>query len=417
MFGTIKTIITILCEKDPSKEKIVLSLDDLCPVWIKYNTSFKPAEEIPKDEGLAQTGNGGAETAAVARVVPKTEEPGMMVEPPASGKTHVMVQAFYSEVIEPHRDILIANGILEGINRIVELLETWGDCPSVVAGLADTERGELARIGDLLSNVTLREHSFNVTRIALQLLKKAYDDPVGFIPPMIVAALGHDLGKIPQLRGEGRYAMADHPPISASIVEKIFGKESRSHWLNVVTKAIGDHHQSTTDPFSALLKEADGKARQMEIEREEKRASPAWEEWFDCRELLRLVGAKVNVIQTGNLFHAFSVDESVYCDPTFLYETAGAMASRKQIIDITLLRDVDKEKALRRIVDALRHADMLTQDVGKAYITRKYEIEMEQAPPKKMYLVPLKASAFENRPEFEEIKRSHPPIIRGIKAL
>jgi hypothetical protein len=48
MFDTLKSVVAILFEKDPPREKIVLSLDDLCPLWIKYNTSFKTAEEKPQ---------------------------------------------------------------------------------------------------------------------------------------------------------------------------------------------------------------------------------------------------------------------------------------------------------------------------------------------------------------------------------
>ena len=46
MFETVRTIIAILREKEPPAEKIVLSLDDLCPIWIKYNSSFKPAAVV-----------------------------------------------------------------------------------------------------------------------------------------------------------------------------------------------------------------------------------------------------------------------------------------------------------------------------------------------------------------------------------
>ena len=59
-------------------------------------------------------------------------------------------QAFYAEVIEPHKETLA--GMLEGINRIMELLERYGDCPSVVDTIADSEK-KVERIGDILSKV------------------------------------------------------------------------------------------------------------------------------------------------------------------------------------------------------------------------------------------------------------------------
>ena len=411
MFETVKMIFAILREKDRPREALVLSLDDLCPIWIKYNSSFKPIAVVKE---TTEAASGPEETVLP---VPPAEDAGMQADEPQppSGKALMTAQAFYGEVIEPHKEALA--GVLEGINRIMELLERYGDCPSVVDTITDSERGEVTRIGSILSKVTLRDHTFNVTRIALRLLKDTYHDPVGYIPVTIIAALGHDLGKIPDLRGQGPYVKADHPPTSVSLVKEIFEKDKEAHWLKMVAKAIGEHHQSATDQLSELLKEADGKARQMEIDQAEKRASLSWEEWFDCRELLRRVGATINVTQTGSAFRAFSLDGSVYCDPTFLHETARAMAAERGIIDITLLRDTDKDRALRRIVESLRKEDVLTSELGKAYTTRRYEIEVEQGKPKKMLLVPIKANAFENQAEFEEIKKSGPPLIKGTTPL
>ncbi len=409
MFETVKTIIAILREKEPPAEKIVLSLDDLCPIWIKYNSSFKPAAVVKE---TAKAVSGPEETALSS---PPGEDAGAARDRTTSGKAVMTAQAFYGEVIEPHKGTLA--GMLEGINRIMELLERYGDCPSVVDTLADSEKKVVTRVGDILSKVTLRDHTFNVVRIALRLLKDTYHDPVGYVPAVIIAALGHDLGKIPELRSRDKYVKADHPLTSVSIVEEIFEKDKDAHWLKMVVKAIGEHHQSATDQLSELLKEADGKARQLEIEQAEKRASLSWEEWFDCKELLRRIGATVNVTQTGSAFRVFSVDDVVYCDPTFLYETAGAMAAERSIIDITLLRDTDKDRALRRIVESLRKSDALTSELGKAYTTRRYEIQIEQGKPKRAFLIPVKANAFENRAEFEEIKAGGPPLVKGIIPL
>lgn len=410
MFEMVRTIIAIFREKEPSAEKIVLSLDELCPIWIKYNSSFKSATVVK--ETAEATDSGPKETDAP---LPHNEGQSLAGDQPPSGKTVMAVQAFYGEVIEPEKEVLA--GMLDGINRMMEILERYGDCPSVVDIVADSEKKVATRVGDILSKVTLRDHTFNVVRIALQLVKETYHDPVGYMPAVIIAALGHDLGKIPQLRSQDKYVKADHPLTSVSMVEEIFEKDKDSHWLKIVVKAISEHHQSSTDQLSELLKEADGKARQLEIEQAEKRASLAWEEWFDYKELLRRVGTTINVTQTGSAFRAFSVDDTVYCDPTFLCETAGAMAAEKGVIDINLLRDTDKDKALRRIVESLRKCDVLTSELGKAYTTRRYEIQVEHAKPKRTFLVPVKASAFENRVEFEAIKAGGPPLIKGIIPL
>ena len=408
MFDALKTVVAILSEKDPPREMIVLSLDDLCPLWIKYNTSFKPAEERSRKT---------KETVAPEETVPATAASEQEVpSPPPTGRAHMLVQAFYSEIIEPCRETLVKNNMLEGINRIMDLLEQCGDCPSVAASPADSERSELARVRDILIRVTLREHSFSVTRIALGLLKNTYHDPVGYTPLVLIAGLGHDLGKIPALRKEGVYAKADHPRLSVAVLEDIFAHDVKSHWFSVVRKAVAEHHESTMDTFSAMLKEADGRARQLEIEREEQRAFLPWEKWFEATTFLSLVGAKVNVIQTGNLFYAFSMKGTVYCDPSFLYETAGTLALQKNVLDITLLRDTDKDRAVRKIVGSLRNAGAVTDELGEGYSTRRFAIEIEQGRPKKVPLVPLKAESFPNRAQFEETKKTYPPIIKGVRA-
>jgi len=65
----------------------------------------------------------------------------------------------------------------------------------------------------------------------------------------------------------------------------------------------------------------------------------------------------------------------------------------------------------------LRKCDALTSELGKAYTTRRYEVQIEQGKPRRTFLVPVKASAFENRAEFEEIKAGGPPLIKGIIPL
>jgi hypothetical protein len=55
--------------------------------------------------------------------------------------------------------------------------------------------------------------------------------------------------------------------------------------------------------------------------------------------------------------------------------------------------------------------------LGKAYTTRRYEMQIEQGKPKRAFLVPVKANAFENRAAFEEIKAGGPPLVKGIIPL
>ena len=144
MFETVRTIIAILREKEPPAEKIVLSLDDLCPIWIKYNSSFKPAAVVKEPAEAAASGP--EETAIPA---PSSESAPVVEDQPASGKALMTVQAFYSEVIEPHKEAL--SGMLEGINRIMETSRT-------VRGLSLCRRYD-RRFGEKSGN-TRRRHPF-----------------------------------------------------------------------------------------------------------------------------------------------------------------------------------------------------------------------------------------------------------------
>ena len=77
-------------------------------------------------------------------------------------------------------------------------LEGAGGCPSLVRQDYDTERDDAPRIAEILAHVSLRDHTFRTARIALQILHDRYGEkPVAYVTVMLIAALGHDLGKIP----------------------------------------------------------------------------------------------------------------------------------------------------------------------------------------------------------------------------
>jgi hypothetical protein len=72
---------------------------------------------------------------------------------------------------------------------------------------------------------------------------------------------------------------------------------------------------------------------------------------------------------------------------------------------------------LRKIVGTLRNAGAVTDELGEGYSTRRFAIEIEQGRTKKVPLVPLKAEAFPNQAQFEETKKTYPPIIKGVRAV
>ncbi len=83
--------------------------------------------------------------------------------------------------------------------QILKLLDREGQCPSVVNIHGDVEGNWDENTYRLLTQTTLLDYSLNVAEQVVQILSdhKAWH----VIPDTMVAALGHDLGKLQSIRG------------------------------------------------------------------------------------------------------------------------------------------------------------------------------------------------------------------------
>jgi hypothetical protein len=390
-------------------EQLTVTLSELSTVWLKYNQNFQPQKSV--ELTFTETGQDQALRPSVPSKIQHIDNTHILQGP------KIKSTDFCNDIIEPHKGLLTQQDVLEGIYKIIELLDEHGGCPSIVTTSInkDSETDEIYSIRDTLLKVSLKDHSYRVTKIALKLLKETYreKDYENLIPKMIVTALGHDLGKIPALRESGLYAKADHPLISAQKVNEIFmGKDII--WLNSAVDAIKNHHRQTNDPFTLLLKEADGKAREIEVSECSKDISiKEWDGWFNVRSFLEILKPQINVIQTGKKWKAFSFGGTVYCQPDFLYEAARKLASEKKVIDMKLLRVSDKEQAIKKVVESLRQARALSSDIGESFWGRTYEIHSERFK-KKMFLIPIKIEAFGIPHEIERRKEGYLEIVRSV---
>lgn len=381
---------------------IEVDIKDLAPIWLKYNQEFTPQKED------------GAEKPQPPLNQPGAENGGAGVD--ITSEMQAPLSLFVVELVEPYRHIFESQGSLEGTLKLIELIETHGGCPSVVQDRRDkdSESEDIATLWDILARVTLKEHSFRVARLLLDLTRETYRDFQVMVPRAVITALGHDIGKIPVLRESGLYSMADHPLISARKVREIFS-ETGSPSLTGVIEAIGSHHGTEGDSWAILLKRADGAAREREIAEVSGELSLGnWEDWFDTRQYLDLIKPHINVVQTANRWNAFSKKGVVYCQPSFLLETARDLASRRKIIDITLLRTLDKEAALRRIADSLRKAGAVGGDLGEGYYGRMYEVDAGKFK-RKLFLTPLKAECFGMPSQLERVKEGYLALIKDVK--
>ncbi len=425
-FDTLKMIFNILAGKETKQEQVhplTISLDELCQIWLPYNNSFRTEPPAETAQQAASPENPPVEKPADENAAPEVQplppeeaKPQPSVDPVVVAKRKIELNKFYDDVIQPCNEIMGNPAITGGINKVVELFEKYGDCPSVPQN--DFDGDDIQYYRKLLGMVNVRDHSFRVTRLALRFLREEYSDPSAMQTVMIIASLCHDTGKMPEVRTlYGGGSTTEHSRVSVSVVDSIFSGVLHDHVLNMVKTMVDNHHKYTKDQLSLILKRADIEARQIEIVEQDKRlTAPDWDVWFNTKDFLDRVEKHVNVIQTGDMWRAFSVDKTVYCNPQFLYEEAAKMALDKQIIAVILMQKYDTDQGQKKIVESLKKAGITTEELGRHFVSRRYDISTEHHGSKKMNLVPIRITAFSDPEAINLLKDTRPEIIKGIKA-
>ncbi|MFA5352702.1 MAG: hypothetical protein WC291_00575 [Thermodesulfovibrionales bacterium] len=393
-------------ETDPNAGKLTIQLEDLSGLWRRFNHDMKPVEGPHLTEVEVKASQ--PEDAAPERE-PQIEQPPLITAIAQAAKQNPL----YEEFVLPYREVLSQQGVTDEVGKIIATLNTFGDCPSVVLNRDDEEYQDLSPLMDILSKVTLKEHSGNVARIGITLLKEHYRDYESLIPKMLVTALGHDLGKIPELRMSGLYAKADHPLISSAKINEFFeGKEII--WLSGALDAIKNHHRQSQDQFDSLLRKADAKARESEVARISKDLKiQKWEEWFTVQELLDNIKPRINALQ-GAKWEAFSFGSMVYCTTDAVYDTIKAMATGRKVIDLSTMSASRKEEVIRRAATDLRNEGILGDTVKEEHYGAFFNVVLQQGQ-KKMFLIPLKLEAFGMASELGRLKEGILSLIKDVK--
>ena len=208
-----------------SKETGEIRIDDLAPIW---------REEIAPDGQDKQSYNFQNEKIA----------------------------EFFDEYIDQAPWFIKADFQKDVCYQILLLLERDGDCPSVVNAADDVEASWDSNTYSLLGKTTLLNHTLNVAREAINLLRNENANHV--IPDTVVAALGHDLGKLPSIKSH-LYSLGEHPLAAGRVLAEIneFKQLTRKE---EISRAIKLHHKRPEGLLGQTLKKADQLARQKELE-------------------------------------------------------------------------------------------------------------------------------------------------------
>lgn len=407
-----------------------IELEDLAPVWLRHNQDFRPMngaglrpmstpvmsmEEALAPEPMAapvisvQASVDGETLPAVQPSASTT--PAGSVQPSVVATKRALSSAFVRDFVMPYQGILETQKVLGPILTMIDVLEEYGQCPSVVleAKTQDEEAGDLYSIRDTLAQVTLRDHTHRVTKHGVAALLAAYKDPEPLIPKMLMACLGHDLGKIPAFRSSGIYTMRDHPGISVMKIREYCAKLDL-FWLDEVCEAVQGHHRHMKDTFASLLKEADGRAREEEVAVVTQTMEvKTWDSWFSVPDFLSMIEPMINMgvgehAKKGE-WVAVSIKGVVYCQTKALYGVVKELARAKKIVDIHLLRLSDRDQVLCRLAESLGQAGVLTESIGEGFAGRRYKLRLTTKKEFPIYAVPILEAVFKVTPSVLEQRK------------
>ena len=186
------------------------------------------------------------------KATPKTEE-----KPKEPEFTREEITKFYLDRVRG-RPYFLGDALAATVD-LLRLLDQHGNCASVVR--QNDKEPENIYDGDtynMLAQVPLYRHSLNVAKIAMEKVGKE-----SLMPKAAIAALAHDLGKIPFYYGKF-YKTSTHPMAGLSVAETLPSVKGIK-WWDEIASAIKNHHAQSTEYLDALIREADQAARRFEM--------------------------------------------------------------------------------------------------------------------------------------------------------
>lgn len=323
----------------------------------------------------------------------------------------------WKDCVEPYLEEVERQDALELLVKGFNLLSEKGSCPSVSIRIRETEPEDTtetesyALYKDLLSKVTLKEHTAHVVRYSVDSAKEFFQSPEVHIPKLIICAVFHDVGKIPEYRMLYNYQA--HPFVSANVLNQLAGEcQKRPFWLDEAIQIVKEHHlPGEQNVYKKILKKADKNARMLEISTKLSGYTlRSFDSWFSLDEFLKKIAGYVNDDRFGNRWYGFSYEGIVYLRPDRIIDVLEEMRREKKIISPELLNKEDHEKVIASLIKIMTDSDLIAYSTPERKVKKpqRFTVLLKDGKSFTFYLIPLKITAFS-----EEDRK----VIEGKKAI
>ncbi|MCD4830171.1 MAG: HD domain-containing protein [Anaerohalosphaeraceae bacterium] len=157
---------------------------------------------------------------------------------------------------EKHVDRHIRGEALGVIIQLLTILDKKGGCPSVIQGDDETPGQYKA-----FDRITLGEHSLNVARTAFEMLNRGRQIARTETPDMLICALAHDIGKIPDIR---QNKVQGHTFSSLTFLQPLLTGMGAGEKILEAVRLLHVKDRKTNNNLLQILKQADTQARRAE---------------------------------------------------------------------------------------------------------------------------------------------------------
>lgn len=409
LIGITLLVFFISSKEPPARERILLK--KLSRLWVKDKSETIHISEL----------------APIWREQEKADQPEQIYE-----FQHEQIAGFFTKHVEQAPWFRNAKKQKEVCAQILLLLDKDGDCSSVVNAANDVEASWDSNTYTLLGKTTLMDHTLNVARETIKLLIASEAQHV--IPDGLIAALGHDLGKLPTIKNY-LYSLGEHPLAAGRLLAEIKSFKQLTK-KEEISRAIKLHHKRPEGLLGKTLKKADQLARQKELEwavehfsdddkkpetektgaARQAQADIYGEEntvagkrsnvprlidiskWFDAEQFLKNLKPYINRV-TGRRFMAFSMaDGHVYFQAKAIEEVARKMAEQAGSMDIATMAADDQtmRQVLFTVVHHLRvnHNAIARGLIKEQYFGGYFTIIMNSGKTLKGFYTPFHAEVF-----------------------